>query len=202
MSKFYLTDQNNSGGYYIINNDVSVYVIVEADSAKDAKTHLRAITENYSNFCPCCGERWWINLDEDDGNEVPSVYGEPIEKTECDAIVYYLDDTKVKYVDGVKEVLIMDIDKIMDLFKKSMKIKDYMIVYNKKNGIHKQNNALQDYAYNLRKELELTHSIFADTLENNLGSQFVEESLKATLQFVIDKGKYVEETVGDEEDEH
>lgn len=83
---FFTMSQNNSGGYFVEDDDAGVceYVIIEADSAKDAAEKLDKIgdsVDGFHNFCPCCGERWsaeWLN--DDDGDEQPSIYGEPIEK--------------------------------------------------------------------------------------------------------------------------
>ena len=36
MKKFYLFHQNNSGGYFIQNDSVDIYVMIQAESAEDA----------------------------------------------------------------------------------------------------------------------------------------------------------------------
>ena len=56
--KWYTIDQNNSGGYFIQNDDVSQYVSVQAESEELALERLYEITEDYSEYCDCCGERW------------------------------------------------------------------------------------------------------------------------------------------------
>lgn len=104
---FFAFDQNNSGGSF----DGDYYVIIiEADTAEEANN--RATTETdiyfdgvYNGYdCSCCGDRWneaW----QEDGDEVPSLYGRPIEE--------YVKDNPhgmwglsalVLYKDGRKEV--------------------------------------------------------------------------------------------------
>lgn len=101
--KFYTIDQNNSGGYYIKNDDVDYYVSVQADSPYEAEKLLEDIVEDHSNFCECCGKRWYIWLDEEDAYDVPTNYGVPLTEMkdrdtfwleEKVAIIYYADGTK------------------------------------------------------------------------------------------------------------
>ena len=51
MSKFYTLNQNNSGGYYIQNNDVDAFVIIEANSVDE-------FTEKAERCYQC--PRYWI----------------------------------------------------------------------------------------------------------------------------------------------
>ena len=78
--QWYHIRQNNSGGYWETNDDVSSDVFVQAYSPKEAEAIISPILERYSNFCSCCGERWYIWLDEDDGYDEPSRWGESIYK--------------------------------------------------------------------------------------------------------------------------
>jgi len=98
-TKFYTTMQNNSGGYFIVNDDVAQYVIVEARSFSEARRLLEDITEDYSKYCPCCGERWSSWFHDNDGTEKPTIYGVPLDEVRKEifrenAIVYYYDGTK------------------------------------------------------------------------------------------------------------
>lgn len=56
---FIVTDQNNSGGYYIKNNEVNEIVIVEGYDKNHCLSRLDDYLEYNSNYCECCGERWW-----------------------------------------------------------------------------------------------------------------------------------------------
>lgn len=99
-TKFYTVRQNNSEGYYIKNDDVAEYVIVEAIDLPHALSRLNVILKNYRSYCPCCGERWNdYYLKEEDGYKEPRVWGETLGEfkswqKDAQAIVHYLDSTK------------------------------------------------------------------------------------------------------------
>lgn len=79
---FFTFGQNNSGGGFHIDTDagISVHVIVEADSAEEANGRAEAIGLYFDGAgdCSCCGNRWSSAWSED-GDEVPSIYGTPIQ---------------------------------------------------------------------------------------------------------------------------
>ncbi|MFC4114137.1 DUF7296 family protein [Nonomuraea zeae] len=87
---FYTYRQNNSGGSFSFDEDgISVYVIVEADSASEADSKAREIGLYFDGIgdCSCCGSRWSSNAnsywgDDTKGDAVPSIYGEPVEQVE------------------------------------------------------------------------------------------------------------------------
>lgn len=97
-TRFFVFSQNNSGGYFIKNDDVSSYVIIEATNHKDAQSKAEDIFENYSEYCECCGERW-----DTDMNYVDSYVGIPdeLQIIKCvgmdEAIIYYIDGSKARY---------------------------------------------------------------------------------------------------------
>lgn len=76
--------QNNSGGYYITNDDLGVgeNIIIECDDIIDAEVRFKRIAKNYGNgfydFCSCCGKRWsdfeW--KDESDLTEYPESWSD------------------------------------------------------------------------------------------------------------------------------
>lgn len=95
---FYTFTQNNSGGYFIQNEDVDAYLIVEGYSEKDIERRAGKIVENYSEYCPCCGERWNISIFHKLDKE-PMIYGTPVYEynskyTNEKAIIHYLNGTK------------------------------------------------------------------------------------------------------------
>lgn len=51
--------QNNSGGYFIDNEDVCETLLIQAESEEEAEERLNYITKDYSEYCGCCGERWY-----------------------------------------------------------------------------------------------------------------------------------------------
>ena len=79
--------QNNSGGYYVLDDKLGVgeTIIIECDTIKEAKLKFRVLAEEYGdsfyNYCNCCGERWpdFEYNDEEDLTESPSVYGITLE---------------------------------------------------------------------------------------------------------------------------
>ncbi|MEU7863450.1 hypothetical protein [Nonomuraea sp. NPDC049141] len=85
---FYTYRQNNSGGVFDFDeNGISVYVIVEAESASEADRKGQEIGLYYDGRgdCSCCGNRWSSVADswygDSKGDEVPSIYGTPVEQT-------------------------------------------------------------------------------------------------------------------------
>lgn len=84
---FYTYNQNNSQGVFDFDPEhgISHYVIVEANSARQADALFSAIRDTYNEgpYCSCCGERW-PSMDvpwrDEEGDEVPSIYSEPAEK--------------------------------------------------------------------------------------------------------------------------
>ena len=66
---FYVFDQNNSGGYFVKDENVAPEIIIEATEKVKAIARLEEILNQkaeYTRFCHCCGERWYI--------ECPDVY--------------------------------------------------------------------------------------------------------------------------------
>lgn len=96
---FYTIDQNNSGGYFIQNEYVDEFVIVEANTPYEAVYKLNKIVEDYSEYCECCGERWCYDVDDFNSvSEQPTLYNKPIEEYKSwwngSVIIYYLDGRK------------------------------------------------------------------------------------------------------------
>lgn len=96
--KWYTVNQNNSGGYFIQNEDVNQYVSVQAISLEEAELRLEDITENYSEYCSCCGERWyWYSLE---GFDTPTYdEGSPLFSEESS---HYRNEFVMHYADGRK----------------------------------------------------------------------------------------------------
>ena len=77
---FYRFDQNNSGGKFQNDDMVTLHVIVEADSVKQANTRAEEIGLYFDGVdrgldCACCGDRWSRQWPDDDGFERPTLYG-------------------------------------------------------------------------------------------------------------------------------
>jgi hypothetical protein len=104
---FYTYNQNNSFGTFDVNEDVTYYVIVEADSVEDANRRAEGVGIYFDGCsrgrdCPCCGDRWSEAWDGDDATPEPMIYGEPVaeftpwshQQGEPIAHVYYKDGSK------------------------------------------------------------------------------------------------------------
>lgn len=97
--------QNNSGGYFIQNESVEAYVAVQAVTEEEAQRRFFEIVAPYSNYCPCCGERW----DSLDFHEWPaperglvlSDFQDVENEDDVNCILHLADGTKkaVKFVD-------------------------------------------------------------------------------------------------------
>lgn len=105
-TKFFTFSQNNSGGYFIINDDVASYLIIEAQNAQEAIDKMLDITRDYSEYCSCCGERWCDWMDDSDGTAEPMVYGKNVKKESPDRL--FSSSTIIYYYDGTKEKLWYD----------------------------------------------------------------------------------------------
>lgn len=78
--KFYTYRQTNSGGEFIVNEKLSQFVIIEANSHVEANAKAEEVGIYFNGCitgedCSCCGDRW-EELDEYDiGTETPEIHG-------------------------------------------------------------------------------------------------------------------------------
>lgn len=98
---FYTIRQINSGGYYIDNEYVSNFISVEANSVEEAEEKLENIVEDHLEYCSCCGRRWDIDIDEEDGDLIPMIYEEPYNN--CTDTFWNRGSIIIYYSDGRKE---------------------------------------------------------------------------------------------------
>ena len=103
MAKFYNYGQNNSGGSFI--NEMGYYVIIEAESSEEANLKFQDIGGYFNGCeksmdCECCGDRWSAAW-EDEGTELPEIYGkqhnpegEVSINWKLPSYIYYLNGTK------------------------------------------------------------------------------------------------------------
>ncbi|MCY7059545.1 hypothetical protein [Streptococcus oralis] len=98
---FYVYRQNNSGGYFVEDENVSAHVIIEAENEAQADIKFDEIIDKkseYTTYCPCCGKRW-SGVDETYQNvEVDSAVAEQLKKHRYydKAVLYMADGTKKK----------------------------------------------------------------------------------------------------------
>lgn len=113
--KWYYLSQNNSGGWFYRNEDVREYVLIQAISPEDAEAKAESIVGDYDAYCECCGARWSVWFTESDGEDVPAIWGTPIDEMDDDifrhdAVLYYYDGTRRYYKFGVGFVPYADLD--------------------------------------------------------------------------------------------
>jgi hypothetical protein len=77
---FYTFGQNNSGGKFHIDEQVAHYVIIEANSAKEANQIAESMSIYFDGVqdgrdCDCCGDRWYPQWDER-GDDEPLIYNQ------------------------------------------------------------------------------------------------------------------------------
>lgn len=102
---FYCFDQNNSGGWFQVDEDVAHYVFIEAESASEANDRAESIGIYFNGCaddrdCDCCGDRWYAVSGE--GLDAPAIYGTPLneyadmftDREDPMAHVYYADGRK------------------------------------------------------------------------------------------------------------
>lgn len=66
---FYLFDQNNSGGSFVVNDKLCHRLFIEADSAEEAVSIAEGLGCYWDGVdigrdCPCCGDRWHRSCEE------------------------------------------------------------------------------------------------------------------------------------------
>lgn len=90
--KFYEFTQNNSGGSFHVNDDLTVRVMIEADTAEEANSKAEDLGMYWDGCekghdCKCCGDRWYPAWG--DGMEFPYRYGTMTEKEAKEIAVAY-----------------------------------------------------------------------------------------------------------------
>jgi len=107
---FYHYRQNNSGGDFVVNDNVTYNVIIEANNAKQANAIAEAVGLYFHGFgdCPCCGNRWSEAWEDEEGDSTPMIYDTPAQEFketwaelgEPSVYIYYADDRKETYYKG------------------------------------------------------------------------------------------------------
>ena len=114
---FFQFRQNNSGGFFDVDEDVCQLVIIEADDPSEANIRAENIGIYFDGCyegrdCPCCGDRWSPIWPDQEGDPVPSSYGTPLNElqtrwvwTDPFCIIHMKDGRryKVRIKDGVPE---------------------------------------------------------------------------------------------------
>ena len=82
-NKWFTFRQNNSGGRFVIDNEVDTYVIIQAGCADEANSFAEKIGIYFDGVrknkdCECCGDRWCRAYGDDDGTDEPMIYDEAV----------------------------------------------------------------------------------------------------------------------------
>jgi hypothetical protein len=74
---FYMWRQNNTGGSFITDGDLSRFVVIEAENYKEAEQKALELGVYYHGVtdgadCECCGDRWYGGelLEIEDGDTI------------------------------------------------------------------------------------------------------------------------------------
>jgi hypothetical protein len=76
--KWYNFSQNNSGGSFVVDENVAEEIFIQAVSADEAIRKAEKFCDN-SDSCECCGDRWSLWVRESDGHSEPNFYDGRVE---------------------------------------------------------------------------------------------------------------------------
>lgn len=98
--KWWHFNQNNSGGHFVVDENVSHHVFIQASTAAEAIAVGEKFFDN-SDSCPCCGDRWSCWVDDSDGAVMPMIYDQPY----TEYVDNFMKDwARLHYFDGRVEV--------------------------------------------------------------------------------------------------
>jgi hypothetical protein len=100
--KWFHFNQNNSGGKFVVNENVCEDVLIQAANAEQAIAKAHRIMDN-SDSCPCCGDRWSFWVDDSDGTEEPEIYGEKLSEKKRSL---FRDEARLHHFDGRVETFV------------------------------------------------------------------------------------------------
>lgn len=98
--KWFCFHQNNSGGYFNVNENEAHLVFIQARSAEEANG-LAGDRFDHS-YCSCCGERW-NSVDEEEGSDEPKYYGKNISSIVSS---FGIKEARLHYFDGRTETFV------------------------------------------------------------------------------------------------
>lgn len=94
--KWWCASQNNSGGYFVQDENVAEEVFIQAPSYAVALDRANEITDpSGEDWCECCGERWETLPDAPEDR--PMIYGKPLEDVKAD---WLRSEARLHYADG------------------------------------------------------------------------------------------------------
>lgn len=104
--KIFRFRQNNSGGRFIINDEVSVVVYIYANNAAEANAKAELVGIYFDGCekgidCLCCGDRW--SRAEDKWDEVEKVPDDEWDSYWNNYVIVYKEDMKPIKIEGEKK---------------------------------------------------------------------------------------------------
>lgn len=84
--RWFLYNQNNSGGDLVKDDKVDNYVFIEAHSPTEANEFAEKLGIYFDGCekeidCECCGDRWTACWKDEQGTETVELYGKPLDET-------------------------------------------------------------------------------------------------------------------------
>jgi len=108
---FFMWRQNNSGGHFVVDDDLTWRVVIESDDYEQAEIYALGIGVYYDGVdegrdCRCCGDRWYEGqeLDCEDQTLVEHLqeYADDYGWENPSVIIHYADGTKGTITRAVK----------------------------------------------------------------------------------------------------
>jgi hypothetical protein len=102
--KFFHFSQNNPGGEFHVNDQLAHHVVIEAIDRRDANRRAERVGIYFDGVeserdCSYCGDRWREQWENEEGNEVPSLYGTPIHEVKPGLMPEW-SHTRIHYANG------------------------------------------------------------------------------------------------------
>jgi hypothetical protein len=100
---FFIWNQNNSGGHFVVDDNLTWRVVIEADTYKQAEYKALNLGIYYNGCddgrdCSCCGDRWYNGSELDTENqtlvEYLQEYADEYGWESPSVIIHYADGTK------------------------------------------------------------------------------------------------------------
>jgi len=103
--KFYKFRQNNSGGSFYVNDEVTIEVFIEAENADMANTKAQTHGIYFNGCstgsdCDCCGDRWYkVSERNACDNPIEDASGSIhwVDEGECYTRIYFNNGTKEEW---------------------------------------------------------------------------------------------------------
>lgn len=107
---FFFFYQNNSGGSFIVNDETTLYMIIEADDADAANARAEDIGIYFDGVekdidCACCGDRWY-RVHKGDEDLTPSIFECPVAEFSSWSSEVGQPYAHIYYADGRKETFL------------------------------------------------------------------------------------------------